>query len=93
MRDTYIYVHLLTRDYKNSAGTHDTGEGSHQSETFPAPETQAPCPWPNFKYLVISGIKAMASYIIALTVGDQFPRLSHKDKHPICFAFTNGNLR
>lgn len=47
-------------------------------ETFSEPETLAPCPQPNFKSLVVFGLKAMVSRRITPKMKSQFLRLMGK---------------
>lgn len=47
-------------------------------ETFSEPETLAPCPQPNFKSLVVFGLRAMASQRITPKMKSQFLRLMGK---------------
>lgn len=71
----------------------------HRSETFPEPKTQAPCSWLNVKcqtFFLSKKYLASRQWLhkaSALTVGNQFPRLSHENKYPMSSAYVNGNLR
>lgn len=93
-RHGQIYTYIcLTHDYKNTSGIYEMSDWILAPIwAFPEPETQAPCPWPNFKCLVIYHLKAMAPQSIIPMENSQFPRVREGNQYLIPSAFTNGNL-